>query len=53
MRINMSDTDKEPMREETDVIEVADGNIGTFNKAVYLIISIICIVYLILFLSPP
>jgi hypothetical protein len=40
------------MLEETDLIDVADGNIGTFNKAVYVIISIICLLYLVLFISP-
>lgn len=48
----MSDKDSNTMLEETDLIDVADGNIGTFNKAVYLIISIICLVYLILFIRP-
>ncbi len=48
----MSDKKQEPMLEETDLIDVADGNIGTFNKAVYVIISIICLLYLILFIRP-
>jgi len=51
-RINMSEKDQDTMLEETDLIEVADGNIGTFNKAVYVIISIICLLYLILFIRP-
>ena len=48
----MSEKDPDTMLEETDLIEVADGNIGTFNKAVYVIISIICLLYLILFIRP-
>ena len=46
----MSDKDQNTMLEETDLIEVADGNIGTFNKAVYVIISIIYLLYLVLFI---
>ncbi len=48
----MSEQDQDTMLEETDLIEVADGKIGTFNKAVYVIISIICLLYLILFFRP-
>ncbi len=48
----MSDKKQERMLEETDMIDVADGNIGPFNKAVYVIISIICLAYLILFIRP-
>jgi hypothetical protein len=48
----MSEKDQDTMLEETDLIEVADGKIGTFNKAVYVIISIICLLYLILFIRP-
>ena len=48
----MSEKDENSMLEETDLIEVADGKIGTFNKVVYLVISIICLLYLILFFRP-
>ena len=48
----MLEKDQDTMLEETDLIEVADGKIGTFNKAVYVIISIICLLYLILFFRP-
>jgi hypothetical protein len=48
----MSEKDENTMLEETDLIEVGHGNIGTFNKAVYVIISIICLLYLVLFFRP-
>ncbi len=48
----MSDPKQDTMLEETDLIEVAEGNIGTFNKAVYVVISIICLLYLILHIRP-
>jgi hypothetical protein len=48
----MSEKDQDTMLEETDLIEVADGDIGTFNKAVYVIISIICLIYLVLHYKP-
>jgi hypothetical protein len=48
----MSDKKDDTMMEETDLIQVADGDIGLFNKAVYLIITIICLLYLILFFRP-
>lgn len=48
----MSDNKDNTMLEETDLIDVAEGNIGTFNKAVYAIISIICLLYLILHIRP-
>ncbi len=51
-RINMSDPKQDPMLEETDLIEVNEGHIGTFNKAVYAVISIICLLYLILHIRP-
>jgi len=48
----MLDNKDNSILEETDLIEVADGDIGTFNKAVYAIISLICVIYLILFIRP-
>jgi hypothetical protein len=48
----MSEKDQDTMLEETDLIEVADGDIGTFNKAVYVVITIICLIYLVLFYKP-
>ena len=45
----MSEKDQDTMLEETDLIEVADGDIGTFNKAVYAVITVICLLYLVLF----
>ena len=51
-RISMSEKDSKTMLEETDQIQVDDGNIGTFNKVVYLVITIICLLYLVLFFRP-
>jgi len=52
MRVNMSDKKDDAMMEETDLIKVNDARIGTFNKVVYLVITIICLLYLVLFFRP-
>ena len=48
----MSDKKHDTMMEETDLIQVNDAHIGTFNKVVYLVITIICLLYLVLFFRP-
>ena len=48
----MSKKDQDPRMEESDAIQVGNGNIGTFNKLVYLIITIICLLYLVLHFRP-
>ena len=50
--LKVNEKDENTMLEETDLIEVGDGKVGTFNKAVYVIISIISLLYLILFFRP-
>ncbi|MCF7972678.1 MAG: hypothetical protein K9N55_02570 [Phycisphaerae bacterium] len=48
----MSDKKDDTLMEETNLIQVNDGHIGTFNKVVYLVITLICLLYLVLFFRP-
>jgi hypothetical protein len=48
----MSENKKDDMLETTDEIKQGHADVGKFNMGVYIVLTIVCIVYLIVHFNP-